>query len=823
MVGKLYLVTCLHSNLQYSSIPFAEFPEVIERCYWPTLELLRDFPIHLGLEFPSYTLREIARIDPEFIHTLSSLAAAGKCEVVGSGYSQNIFPLIPAEVNAANLALGNDDYLRILGFQPVTAFVNEQTYSNGLPRLYVEAGYRNLVMEWEAAAAHHDYPEQWGYRPQVVRGTGDARLNIIWNSMVWSERLKAHLRGELPIDEYMRLLLTEPINGGPGGADDDQANGDKAIMLYGNDWELINYSPAAGHKRHDHFARLRKLVEELLKHEEVYFVTPSEVVTKAPPRHEMIFGSADYPLRCWNSDDYNVVRWAVSGRDDVKLNTESYRLYRMFGRLRGIRNQVIKGGGGDGQGDSSDTEILRQLNLVWSSDYRTRTTDEKLQDCRREIGALHARLEQEQDKWLRKLAIPENEPGNEDEGHLTVLNPHADAWAGGPFEVSLRFRPGELCFGTAPDMMGAVPAMLRVLLDGVPVNWQLEKLESYRDGSVRHIRAILDAAIPPGRLVKGMVRLVQKTTASDAVLSPVPAAQQATAARLTTAERAAREVVAPREVATPAVGLRFSTEVPGCAESLAFNLSAREGRATSSSGEVMWKALGKGSFGFIFKEASGRVATDADAQTSEISLDAFGGDRPIRVPASFRHEFSFGTLEKTYYAYVDLPRLDVVYHFNFDLVEASVFRIVGPVVDTNAFRRESLSLYTVNGGYDVERYGLSGKMVRQDEAVSQMVTVPHCLGATEGWVAFDDGEKGLLIVTDYSETYSVPLMRYEENRDGYLLEMRHSLGESDVTGRTAWRGHSTVRFSVIGYRAGEDGLKRAVQTARHITAGMVIR
>ncbi|MCL4516587.1 MAG: hypothetical protein M1379_13495 [Firmicutes bacterium] len=825
-MGRLYLVTCWHANLQYSSIPFAEFSEVIERCYWPTLELLDDLPIRLGLEFPGYTLREIARIDPEFITALRRLAASGKCEVVGSGHSQNIFPLIPAEVNAANLAAGNDDYLKILGFQPVTAFVNEQTYSDGLPRLYAEAGYRNLVMEWEAAAAHHDYPEQWGYGPQFVRGTGDARLNIVWNSMVWSERFKAYLRGELSLDEYARLLLAEQI-------DSDPANGDKALMLYGNDWELINYNPAAGYKRHDHFARLRNLVEELMRHEEVCFATPSEVVSRIPPRHEMTPGSAEYPLLCWNPDEYNVVRWAVSGRDDVKLNTESYRLYKMFKRWQAIRNWVVKEGAGGGRAFSpddevdaaetkgvgaTDAEILRQLNLAWSSDYRTRTTDEKLQDCRRQIGALDARLRQELDKWRRKLLI--SEAG----AHFAIFNPHAEAWAGGPFEVNLRFQPGELRFGTAPDRGSAVPGSLRVLLDGAPVDWQPEKAEYYRDGSLRYLRALLDARIPPGRVVNGRVQIAQKTTVPGLLAEPV-AGGQAAVSRLSLAEGTAREI------ATPAVGLRFSTDMAGGVESLAFNLRVGEGEEVAPFREAMWKAAGPGSFGFVFREASGRAETDAEARTSEIPVEAAGSElamgaaglgMPIRMPVSFRQEFSFGVLEKTYYAYTRLPRLDVAYHFNLNLVEADIFRIAGPVVDAGAFRRKSLTLYTVNGGYDLERYGLSGKRVCQDEAVNQMVTAPHCFGATEGWVAIDDGEKGLLIVTDLSETYSVPLIRYEENGDGYLLKIWHSLGESDITGRTTWRGHSTVRFSIIGYQAPEDGLHRAIQMARHISAGMLV-
>lgn len=123
-MAKLHLYTSFHSNLKFSSIPEDQYSLVIDRCYWPLLDLLDDYDISLGIEFPASTLEIISGIDSEYIGALKKHSAAGRCEVIGSGYSQTIFPLIPAEANYVNLLQGNELYRKILGDVPETALVN---------------------------------------------------------------------------------------------------------------------------------------------------------------------------------------------------------------------------------------------------------------------------------------------------------------------------------------------------------------------------------------------------------------------------------------------------------------------------------------------------------------------------------------------------------------------------------------------------------------------------------------------------------------------------------------------------------------------------
>ena len=76
----------------------------------------RKYDLPFGIEATGYTIEAIAAIDPAWLSELRLLTSEGHCEFIGSGYAQVIGPLVPAELNAANLRLGNIVYDNLLGF-----------------------------------------------------------------------------------------------------------------------------------------------------------------------------------------------------------------------------------------------------------------------------------------------------------------------------------------------------------------------------------------------------------------------------------------------------------------------------------------------------------------------------------------------------------------------------------------------------------------------------------------------------------------------------------------------------------------------------------
>jgi len=236
-VVSLNLFTAFHLNLAYSSIEEEQRAEVVRRCYWPLLRLARDLGLPLGIEAPAYTLEAAAVADSEWLAEMRSLVTDGPCEFIGSGYAQLIGPLVPAEVNAANLRLGNDAYNRLLGFRPDIALVNEQAYSAGLVAHYLEAGHQAIVMEW-------DKPRL--YSPGVAGRVALSAAGRVWTArrgdpaaveqVTRFQKFQRYAHGEIELDEYLDYL---------GSHTSSTA---RAFPLYGGDIEVSTSGRPLSHR-----------------------------------------------------------------------------------------------------------------------------------------------------------------------------------------------------------------------------------------------------------------------------------------------------------------------------------------------------------------------------------------------------------------------------------------------------------------------------------------------------------------------------------------------------------------------------------------------
>ena len=204
-MNKLLLYGVLHGNLNYSYIPEDLYPQIINRCYWPFLDIMEAVKIPFGVELSAYSLEIVNQLDPLFVKKLKSLCDEGGCEFVGSGYMQAIMPMIPVEVNRENLAFGNRIYEKLLGRCPTIAYVNEQVYSKGIPSLYRDAGYEALMINWESAFSSHEDSELL-YQPCAVSAGTDDEISIIWQSHRGYRDFQRYVETEISIDEYLTRL-----------------------------------------------------------------------------------------------------------------------------------------------------------------------------------------------------------------------------------------------------------------------------------------------------------------------------------------------------------------------------------------------------------------------------------------------------------------------------------------------------------------------------------------------------------------------------------------------------------------------------------------
>ncbi len=104
----------------YSSIEEEQRREVVEKCYYPLLKLAED-GIPIGIELSGKTLEIIGETDKEWLNRFKCLLHQNKIELVGSGYSQIIGPLLPKILNIKNQKLGLETYKTILDIKPKIA------------------------------------------------------------------------------------------------------------------------------------------------------------------------------------------------------------------------------------------------------------------------------------------------------------------------------------------------------------------------------------------------------------------------------------------------------------------------------------------------------------------------------------------------------------------------------------------------------------------------------------------------------------------------------------------------------------------------------
>jgi hypothetical protein len=365
---SLYLYSFFHLNLAYSSIEQEDQTRVIECCYWPLLRLARDRNLPFGIELSGCTLEMIAAIDPIWVQELAYLVNDGPCELIGSGYAQVIGPLVSPEVTSANLRIGHKVYQDLLGVRPKLALLNEQAFSAGLVPLYREAGYKAIIMEWNNPSRDHpEWDTEWRYLPQRAKGSQGSEIDLIWNESIAFQKFQRYAHGELDLDELLDYVASH------------QTSHLRAFPVYGNDVEIFDYRPSrymteASIQKEGEWRRIDAFYAALLQIPDMRFIQPSELMQlqDQPGAGRCLeLGSAAQPIPVKKQDKYNVVRWAVTGRDDLCINTRCRQIHAAMQKSSAVSE-----------------EDWKELCYLWSSDFRTHITpkrwtayQQRLEEC----------------------------------------------------------------------------------------------------------------------------------------------------------------------------------------------------------------------------------------------------------------------------------------------------------------------------------------------------------------------------------------------------------------------------------------------------------
>ena len=365
-----YLI--FHLNLAFSSIPVSARPDVIVKCYWPLLELAEELDIPVGIELTGWTLQQIAELDFAWVERFKQLLDQQKCELIGSGWVQLIGPIVPYEVNYWNQKLGLEAYKEVLGVVPKIALVNEMAFSSGMVDVYVEAGYKGIVMDRDnvrLALGLDNTPIST--TPTHAHGSENLIIPVLWSDSIFFQRLQRVVHGDIPISEYMSYVQKRA------------AKDNVVLPIYSNDAEIFDYRPGrftteARLHADGEWVRFKIICKRLKEKLGLVWLSPSHALATSTTNLKQNIkrlSSISQPIPVKKQAKYNINRWTVTGRNDLWLNTSCYRIYQA------LVNKTIK-----------QEKSWRELCELWASDLRTHITDERWLDSVKRISNLSHQL-----------------------------------------------------------------------------------------------------------------------------------------------------------------------------------------------------------------------------------------------------------------------------------------------------------------------------------------------------------------------------------------------------------------------------------------------
>ena len=145
-------ITIFHANLNYAYLTEDRYEFVIRRTYEMTLDTMQaEFPdVPFVFEASGYTLEHMAQKTPDVLEKLKAAIARGQCEFMGSPYAHPMLPNFPKDDGLWSIQFSNEVYERLLGFRPKSFWNPECGWRSYVPTQVVEAGYSNMIGDFEA-------------------------------------------------------------------------------------------------------------------------------------------------------------------------------------------------------------------------------------------------------------------------------------------------------------------------------------------------------------------------------------------------------------------------------------------------------------------------------------------------------------------------------------------------------------------------------------------------------------------------------------------------------------------------------------------------
>jgi predicted glycosyl hydrolase (DUF1957 family) len=141
----------LHWNTDYAEFPRSEFPRVVELSYEPMITAIEDgFIGTICMNLTGHTFEYLLANHPELVDRIKRLVKANVIEMLASGYSHPILPLLPRERVASQLQDHIDMLKKLFGKKPKGIWPPELAVSPSVLSQIKKEG-----IEWTAVDYEH--------------------------------------------------------------------------------------------------------------------------------------------------------------------------------------------------------------------------------------------------------------------------------------------------------------------------------------------------------------------------------------------------------------------------------------------------------------------------------------------------------------------------------------------------------------------------------------------------------------------------------------------------------------------------------------------
>ncbi len=303
--------------------------KVAEKCYLPTnaliLELLNKYPeFKISYSFSGVFLDQLEEYSPETLVSFQKLIATGRVEILAETYYHSLSFLYSLDEFHRQVDLHRKKIHKLFGVTPTVFRHTELIYNNALAHEVEKMGYKGILAEGADHILGWRSPN-FLYRPQ---GTKNIKL------LLKNYRLSDDIAFRFSSQEWSGFPLTAPKF-----ADwVSQVNGNGNVVNLFMDYETF------GEHQWEHtgiFNFLRHLPEEIYKHPDNDFVTPSEAIERYEAVSEldvnnfMSWADVERDLSAWlsNAMQHDAIQSVYKLEGDV-LATKNKKIIEDWGRLQ---------------------------------------------------------------------------------------------------------------------------------------------------------------------------------------------------------------------------------------------------------------------------------------------------------------------------------------------------------------------------------------------------------------------------------------------------------------------------------------------------------